>query len=628
MKRQKLLVKIVMFPLFGLLILSFAVWGIGDIFRTGGHSQSVATVGSTLIDQRSYSQALSREISTMSQRFGTQISLEQARAIGLPQQVLNRLISRALLDETANRLGLLITEDQMRSQIFDNPVFQDATGRFDRNRFAQALQFSNMNEEGFLRTLSQDIVRQQLSDAVTLGAFAPDSLTKPLFAYREERRVADYVILSNDNAPDPGEPDEAAIQETYESASSSFMTPSYKALTLVHLRVADAAAEIAVSEETLLAEFEARREELSRPERREVTQAVLPDEATAQALADRLAEGANFATAAEETTGREPVALGFVTPSGLLPELSGPVFELEVGKTSAPIQSALGWHVVLVTEIQEGEEADLETLREQLTQDIAQDQAIDMVIEQANRYDEAIAGGISIDQAAGNLGIEARSIAAIDDQGNDPAGNQVADLPSLNEFLQVLRETAVGDTSLLTETLDGDYFIILVEGQMPAAQRPLEEVREDVIRLWQVRERARLAQERALELVTRLETGEEFASLAEAEGLSLERTAAITRFEGNPERTPAPAISEQLFQINEGQVTLASIPGSQVIAKLVEIQNAEAQGQEAQLAALSIQLSESIGNDIFQQFLAALRDNIDLTINQRLIDETLAANPY
>lgn len=627
MKSRSLLVKIMLIPLFGLLILSFAVWGIGDIFRTQGHNQSVATVGDMVIDQQTYAQELSQEIATVSRRFGTQLTPEQAQIFGIPQQVLNRLVSRALLDEMASRMGLIMTEEQMRAEILGNPAFQDATGRFDRNRFIQALQFSNMSEAGFLQVLGRDTSRQQLTQAVTEGAVAPQSLTRQLFAYREERRVADYVILENGDASALGEPDEAAIQETYESASASLMTPEFKTVTLVHLRVADAAAEIAISEEDLLAEFEARREELSKPERREVTQAVLPDEAAAQALAEAIAGGADFAAAAEEATGRAPVALGLVAKAELPAALSDAVFALESGATSDPIQSSFGWHVAQVGAVEPGEEADLETLRDQLERELADNQAIDVVIEQANRYDEAIAGGLPIEEAAGNLGIPSREIGAIDMQGRDAAGNLVEGLPALDQFIEVLRTTAEGDTSLLTETLDGDYFIIRVDALIAPALRPLEEVREDVVRLWQARELGRISQERAETLVERLEAGEDFAALAEAEGLSLQRTEPITRFENNPQRTPAPALSQQLFDISQDEVTLAATPGSQIIARLVEVLGADQDGQQERLDQLSEQLEASIKDDIFQQFLGSLQQELDVTVNQRLVEQTLTGGP-
>src|SRR3546814_17031414 len=89
-----------------LLMLSVAGWGIGDIFRGGVQAQVVAQVGDTVIEQRAFSRELSDEINTLSRRLGVQLTMEQARSFGVPQQVLERMITRAMLDEMASRLGI------------------------------------------------------------------------------------------------------------------------------------------------------------------------------------------------------------------------------------------------------------------------------------------------------------------------------------------------------------------------------------------------------------------------------------------------------------------------------------------------------------------------------------------
>ncbi len=604
MKPRKLLTKIVTIILFSLLILSFAVWGIGDIFRGGGQSQMIAEVGDTGIDQQQYAEEISNEIASISRQLGTPLTIEQARAFGIPQQVLSRLISRAVLDEMAARMSLLVTQDQMRQQILENPSFQGATGRFDQNRFAQALSYANLSEQRYLSLIGSDIMRRQLTAAATEAAVAPKSLAEQLLSYRGERRVGDYLIVANDSFTDLGDPDEAALQETYDTASGSFMTPAYKRISLAVLSLADAAKAIAVSDERVAEAFEARKDELSTPERRAVLQAVLPDQAAAQALADRLSEGADFTTAVEQATGRAPVDLGSVTQTQLLPELGGAIFGLDEAGPSAPIQSPLGWHVVLVTAIEPGEEATLEGSREELREELAEAEAIDVVIGLANQFDDALAGGASLEDVAARLNLSLRSIPNIDRQARNPEGELVEGLPSLSEFLEVLNATQMGDTSLLTETLAGDYFIIRVDGETPARKKPLAEVRDDVAELWRLAESIRLSEEKATALAERLKAGEGFAELAASEGLELSQTEPITRFESDPARTPAALLSQQLFEIAEGEVITVATANSQIVAKLKEVLEPESDGRDAQLAEIEEQLTVSLQNDIFQQFLA------------------------
>src|SRR3546814_7846484 len=102
--------------------------------------------------------------------------MDQAPAFGIPQQVLERMITRAMLDEMSARLGMLVTEEQMRRHLLENPDFKDSAGRFDRDRFAQLLRYSGLNEQGYLARIGEDTKRQQLVAAVTEAAVAPESL--------------------------------------------------------------------------------------------------------------------------------------------------------------------------------------------------------------------------------------------------------------------------------------------------------------------------------------------------------------------------------------------------------------------------------------------------------------------
>lgn len=621
MKARNLLIKIVTVILFSLLILSFAVWGIGDIFRGGGQAQVVAEVGETVIDQRDFANELSREVANLNRRLGTQLSGQQVRAFGIPQQVLSQMVSRAVLDEKARRMGLLVTEQQMRAQVIENPAFQDGAGNFDRNRFATFLRQIGMTEQGYMAQVSDDTKRQQLVGAVVDGAAAPTSLAERVFTYREERRVADYVEIPQSSFEDLGVPEEDALQTVYDEASGRFMKPSYKSVSLVFLNLAEAASKIAVADDRLAEAFEARKDEFYQPERRSVSQAVLPDEAAAQALADKLAEGGDFAAVVEEATGRSPVDLGEVTQEDLPEALSAAVFALDEGQASAPVQSVLGWHVLKVSKIEPAKEADFEEHRDELRKDIATAEAVDVLIGIANQFDEEMAAGSTMDQAAQFLNLEVREIPAIDDQGRSPDGETVEDLPPLADFLSAMSSLQAGESSTLKESSAGDFFMVRVDGVTPAEKKPLEEVREDVVKLWQARERERLAREKGQAIVERLKSGEDFAAVAE--GLEFQETQAVTRSESDAQRIPHPLMAQQLFEIAEGEAATFSIPGSQVVVQLKETLPPAEEGRDARLAQLEDQLSASLQDDIFQQFLVALQQDFDVTVNQRLVDQVV-----
>ena len=627
MQMRKPVAKIVTLLLFSVLILSFAVWGIGDIFRGSGRASSVAVVGETEIDQQDFSRALTRELNRLQSTFGTRLDIDQARAFGVVDQVLQQLINRALFDEQARRLGLVVSEQQIKDRIIAEPAFHNEFGEFDRNRFVQVLRGTGLSEDQFVDTLRKDIRRQQIADAATGSLTAPETLTKALYAYDQERRIGETITIPLSSVADPGQPDEAAISAFYEEHSESFMKPETRSVALLQLHSADLAQEIAVSDEELEAEFEERRADFVTPEQRTLEQIVLPDEAAAQQARQALDDGADFATVAEDTTGSAPLDLGTFAREELaneFPDLAEAAFSTEAGVVSQPVESGFGWHLIHVTAVDPGHEPTFDEVKDELKHDIAMRQSVDSMISIANQLDDELAGGARLEEAASRLDLQVTAIPAIDEHGNDADGQAIEGLPPLDDLLPVLQETAPGEESLLTETSDGNYFVLRVDGVAPAAPRALDQVRDEVVTRWQATERDRLARERAEALVARAEEGLQLRALAEDEGLAHRDSEPLTRG-GEGESGPGDrALAGQLFALEKGEVTSYRAGDSYTVAKLVEIRAADPAAAGEALDAVRESLSVSLENDLLTQFSNALRQDFGLSINSQLIEDVIA----
>ncbi len=617
--------KAVTFLLFALLILSFAIWGIGDIFRVGGQAIVVAEVGDVKITQNEFSRDLSREMNTLRQRFGGEFDVAQAQALGIVDQILQQMITRALFEQKAEDLRMMVGDDQVRAYIFELPVFQDELGRFDRLRFEQILRSNSLSEAQFVATLADDIKRQQIIEAITGASAAPRVLAEALYAYQQERRVAETLSVSADDLPELGEPSEEELQKVHEEHAGRFRAPEYRSLTLIHIVADDLAKEVSVSEEALHEEFEGRRDEFGVPERRGVAQIVLADEAEALAAKALLDDGKGLTEVAQSILGRDPVDLGMVSHEDLdvqLPELAEAAFALDAGAVGGPIESPFGWHILQVNKIEPGKEPDFEAAREELTRELALREAVDAMISIANDLDEELSDGAGFEEAAELLQLELRSIPAIDAGGKDPEGKAIAGLPPLGEFSQVAFETEVGGESLLVETRDGDFFAVRVDGTTPAATRPLEEVRDQVAALWKDLEQDRLTRERAEALAKRIRDGESLAAVAESEGLSVTVTEPVTRQQTESAGLASRELSAKLFEIDKGEVATAPAGNGYVVARLTEIQPADVSGDAEAVERLQDSLAGSLQSDLLSGFIETLRGRMGVSINQRVVDET------
>ena len=613
--------KVLTFILFGLLILSFAVWGIGDIVRGPAVSNSVLQVEDTQVPSEDFDRALRQSMNRIEQMLGQPMDMRQARSFGLIDQVLGELSNRALLDQLSRDMGLVVSDDQLRRAVHGISSFQNAAGEFDRVIFEQTLLTANMSERMLLDQLRRETSQDQINAAVIEGITAPNSLADILYRYRSERRIAEYLLLPRSGVEPPADPEEAALQAFYEENGSRFMAPEYRSLSYVHLSVADMTAEVIIPEEDLRAAYEERREEFVEPERRQIEQFILPDEAAAREAADKLAAGADFAAVAEEATGTAPVDLGSLTKQEFLPEIADAVFALEAEQASAPLESLLGWHLVRVGAIEPRQEPAFEEVRESLQQELTETEALDRVLGLAGELDDELGRGATLEEVSQTLGVAVKAVEAISRSGQDPAEQAVTGLPDTRPLLREAFGLESGAESLVIETGGGDFFVVRVDGITPSAQRPFAEVREEVLTAWREQEIDRQLREKAESLAQRLGEAGDLAGIGQSQGLNLAKTEPLRRDDTGSEKVPSAELTTRLFEARPNGVVTAPAPDGYVIAKLVEILPADPGADAEGLAALRDQLGLGIQQDFMAQFIGALRERYDITVNQQLVDQ-------
>ncbi|MGO1117515.1 SurA N-terminal domain-containing protein [Rhodovibrionaceae bacterium A322] len=619
-KLRGIVAKVLVIFLFSLLILSFAFWGVGDMLQGNLSEANVAEVGDEEISQYEYRQAFATEFGQLQRRFGGQLDLQTAQALGLSNQVLARLANQALFRQNSRDFNLQVSDDQVRNAITTFPAFQDSTGRFDRARYDQVLASTQMSEAQFVADMRADINRNQIMGAMTQGTQVPALLADKLYRFQNEARVANYLMVPASRFDGTALPGSDVLMAFYEDNTDNYMAPDYRSLSVVQLRPEPLAAEISVSEEDLRAEYDARLADFTVEEKRDVSQILLPSEEAAAEAAARLADGLTFDALAEEVTGQPAVSLGKVTRNDLNGDMAAAAFELAAGETSGPVQSPFGWHLLQVSEIETGSQQPFEEVRDQVEQDLRLNKAIDALVNLANDVDDELGSGASVVDAAGKFDLPVQKVDAMDAQGLDMAGNPIADLPQTPDFLAAAFGTPIGEQSLLIEAGDGGYFMLQAEGETPAAPRPFEEVKQEVEAAWLADEQLRLAEELADELAGKVEGGTSLNDLAAETGLELQTTAPLTRVDAEP----SPTLTATLFDSKTGDAFVAPVEGGTLVAVMTEVIPANPASDSDGLAALSEELTGSLQADIAAAYRQGLGDRYQVLVNQQVLDSTLA----
>src|SRR5580700_5461932 len=186
--------RIIMAAVVLFLIISFGIWGIGDIFRGFG-VYTVAKIGRTEISVDQFRNQYNERLQRFGQQLGRPITPDQARALGLEQQILGQMVAEAALDERARQLGLGISDAEVAKRITQEPAFRGVNGQFDQNVFQQVIRQAGFSEQRFVAEQRRQTLRHQLSSAIGGEFTAPKTAAQLLDRYQNEERAIDYVVL-------------------------------------------------------------------------------------------------------------------------------------------------------------------------------------------------------------------------------------------------------------------------------------------------------------------------------------------------------------------------------------------------------------------------------------------------
>ncbi len=607
----------------GILILSFAVWGIGDTVSSFSKVTEVATVGNMEIPPEQLSNEMQRQMNRFSRSYGDQLDMEQARALGLVDITLGAIINNALFTLGADSLGVSISDAVVTDEIRKNPEFNGPLGSFDRIIFQQVLRNNSFSENDFIEKVRQNMKRGQFLGIVTSSGLAPLAMAEVLYRHRQEKRIAEIVLFTDSAMSGISAPREAELEKFHKDNAAQFTAPEYRDLTFITLTTGELAKEIAVPDDEIKQLYESRLNEFNTPERRQLQQIVAPDEETAKKAHKKLIDGDAFAKVAKEIVGLEAETLdiGLVTRDQILSELAGAAFDLPKNGFSKPIESPLGWHLLRVAKIEEGRQKTLDEARDKLSAELAKEKAVDSLFEMANQLEDELGGGATLEEAAKQMNLKVVKAEGVNSSGKNAEGKPVEVLPAANSFLKVAFDTPQNTDSQLTEAGSDAYFILRVDKVVPPTLKPLKTIMDEVKKAWKAVKRAEASKKAAEEALKLVQGGKNFTAFVAKKGLKIKQIAPFTRAMKNSPKNLPPMLAAELFTLKVGEYAVSRGPKGHYLARLKEIKEADPGADKEGVDKIRQELTDSIRNDLMTQLAGALRQRYPVTVNKRAVDQ-------
>lgn len=614
---QTLVGKIIATVFFGALIVSFAIWGIGDIFRATPAS-AVAEVGSTTITVDQVRNAYTNELQRLGRQFRTVISPDQARAFGLDQQVVSNLVTEAVMAEQAKQMGLSVSDQLVAASIMNNPAFKGADGQFNRAQFDQALRNVGLSEAGFVQEQRSAMARLHLAEAIAGDINVPVAAREALHRFGTERRAASYILLTAAMAGDIPAPTADQLQTFFNERKSAFRAPEYRALSVMALDAAALAKPETVSETDARQAYEQQKSKYGTPERRTIQQITFPSQAEAEAAAAKIKEGTTFeALAGERNVSPQDLELGTFTKAEMLDQtVADAVFALEQNAVSAPIAGRFGPVLVRVTQIQAESVRPFEEVVAELRLEVAQQRAQGQIEKIHDEIEDLRAGAKPLADIAKEKGLTLVQVPAVEAGGLDKAGNPV-NLPEKDAVVKAAFASDIGVDNEPLRTATG-YVWYDVTGIEPSRDKNLDEVREQVAAQWREDQVAQRLSAKANDLTGRLEKGEAIEAVAQEAGAPVKNATDLARNAAKDELA-AEAVN-RIFAVPVGKaghaangtdaravfkVTAATVPP--LVTTTQAAQNAQNQ------------LQTGFGDDLISQYIAQVRQDLGVMINQQAL---------
>ena len=593
----------------------FALWGVGDV-TTGliGGSDKAISARNVSISPRE----VAIEFERTRRNYLPNSSVGEALQSGLLNDVMGAL-SRDVLFRAENiSLDLTVTREMQRDSIVNEKSFQDDLGSFSEGRFMQTLTRSGMSEADYLKRVDGVLMRDQLMSSLTSGTRFDKTSARVIAAFDLEKRLlrlTSFPVVP-DSIPEPA----ADVLESFFAENKSvYDAPKLRNVTIASISAEMIANKLEIPIVEVQTAFAERIEEFSKPEMRKIRQMVFDDIEKARPALSRITAGEKFNLVAADTLNwtDADTDLGTVAKSALDPALSDVAFGSETGTATGPVETAFGQHVIVVDQIIAGGLPVLADVKQKITNTLRSEKSIDLLYEKANKFEDEIGSGATIEEAANKIGGRLVNVKNVSRNGLNADGDSIdvdgADLIKDTAVMDLMWSGDVNETSVIQEGSDDMFFAVRVNSESSQRERSLEDVRPRVNADW-----------KQVEAIKKAKASAEAAAKANDDSGTL--TDPFRRNGLGLDHQAAGLIASRAFNLAVNSSGVVETGNEAIAIKTIKIVPAsDAEIEETSAIVVEV-LNNALREDMLNMVLLSFSENHDLQLNPTAVRQLLLGN--
>lgn len=472
-----------------LIILSFILTGVGN-YLIGGSGDYAAKVNGQSIERAQLEQAFQSERSRMQQQLGEQFSAlagNEGHMQQMRRQVLSQLIDNMLLDQYAKKLGLSVSDDQIKDAIRKAPYFQ-TNGQFDNAKYLDLIGRMGYTADNFAQSMRQQLVNQQVIQAFGDFGFVLPSESKAMAALVLQERDLRLATINLKALQAKQNVSDEELRAYYDQNKDSYIAPEQLKVSYIPIDAASIQDKVKITDADISTYYDQHKSRYGQPERKNYSVIQLKTEGEANAVLDELKKGGDFATLAKDKstdiisrrTGGE---LGWLELETTADELKQANLT-EIGQLSGVVKSSVGYLIVRLNDIKPEKVKPLSEVHDAIAKQVQREKALDAYYALQQKVSEAATSdNESLASAEEADGIKAAQTDWFTREQIPAALNFKPVVQALFDGSLIGENGAPGSNSDVI-TVDGDRaFVVRVTGYKPEGIKPFDQVKDRVAEL-------------------------------------------------------------------------------------------------------------------------------------------------
>ena len=613
--------KVILFGFMVMAVGGLVLMDVGGFFRPGNVANgNVVTIGRDKLSAVEFDRMVRKILQSQN------ADVTAAWHLGMIDSILDAEISNNLILRAAGDTGIYVGDHTIATELSDilDSYVDDKTTR--KQALQRLVAAQGMSEDEFIGAVRQEMTNNIMKSAVVLaGGVASEAEARDLYQYTFESRAVDMLVMPDTHGIEVEPPADAVLLPLYQAGQEKYAIPETRVLTLAVASEEALKSQVTITDDELKAIYESQAEGYKMPEKRSLEQTIMPDQAKAGAIAARLQKGESMKAAVKAETGSEDAYLGIAAfeKQGLAKEVADKAFTGKPGDVIGPVQTALGWHVLVLKDIAAPRTRAFDEVKDDLRKGEMQSRLAKEMFALSGQIEDGIAAGTPVAELAKELGMTVEKIGPVRADGSTPEAKEgfKSHEEDRSQILAAAFEIGEGETSAVLEFSNGSYAIVHVEQVTKKTYKPFDEVKAEIARVWVGDQLSVMNKQRAEKALARLKAGEvTLPALASELKLAVKPVKLV-----RAEDPPAPlngAGKVLLFEPALGGFTMTPVKDGFAVAKVSGINIPDpSKAKKEDLDRVRTTALRATQDEILRIYLETLRKEYGVKVNRKLLEQ-------